>query len=488
MKIAYITSEAAPFAKTGGLADVAGSLPQELFNSGCDVKVFLPAYNLINTQLYNLVKIEFSYELKIRVGENLYEVELFEYRKDEYSVPYYFIGNNHFFSRGKIYTDDPDENQRFIFFQKAVVEILQNIKWAPDIVHCNDWQTGLMPVLLRSNYAWDRMFEKTAILFTIHNIGYQGVFGQDTIHFAEIAEELSKPGSPCEFYGNISFMKAGIILSDIINTVSPTYSREILTSEFGWGMEGILKNRKPDLYGILNGADYTEWDPETDTHIPYNFSVDSLGNKLKNKKYLLNKLNMPFKKEIPLIGIVSRIVSQKGFDILSEAVQYLVKLPAQWIILGKGDYRYENKIIKMSRVYPDYIKANLFYNNELAHLIEASSDIFLMPSHYEPCGLNQIYSLKYGTVPVVRRTGGLADTIMDWDEHFYNHQSGNGFVFEGYNGYELYYAVKRSIMCYQNKHLWKKIIKNGMSCDFSWKKSAKEYVELYRKALHKRNL
>lgn len=485
MKIAFVTSEVAPFAKTGGLADVSGALPVELAKKGNDIKVFLPAYDSIKSKNFDLKKIDVFNHINVRVGENTYTIELYELEDTNNKLTYYFIGNSTFFDRNAIYTDSYDENQRFIFFQKAVIELIQNLKWSPDIVHCNDWQTGLMPMLLKHNYSWDRMFDKTATIFTIHNIGYQGVFAKDTIHYAEIPSEYYNPGGACEFYGNISFLKTSICLADIITTVSPTYAKEIMTEEFGSGMQGILQTRVDDLYGIINGVDYNIWNPELDDLIPYKYSINNLEGKLKNKKVLLEKINLPYNKDVPVIGIVSRIVSQKGFDIFVDAVKYLKELKVQWVILGKGDYYYENKLIEVAKLYPNNISVNLHYDDAFAHLIEAGADIFLMPSKYEPCGLNQIYSLKYGTIPVVRRTGGLADTIKDWDENYFNNQSGCGFVFDGYHGYLLYYAVKRAVSSFNNKNYWSKLIKNAMNCDYSWGKSAESYLKLYEQALNK---
>ncbi len=487
MKVAFISAEVFPFAKTGGLADVAGALPRALSETGNELKVFMPKYDVIPSHFKLEKRTDISEKFFIRVNAKDQKAKVFSALLPESDVEVFFIDQPEYFHRGKLYTEDLDEAERFIFFQKAVIETMQRLQWAPDIIHCNDWQTGLIPLLIRANYGWDRLFDKTATLFTIHNIGYQGCFPLSTAFKAELDIEYLRPAGPVEFYGKISFLQAGIALSDLVNTVSNTYSKELLTPEFAHGMAGILEERSKDFFGILNGVDYSAWNPETDSVIPYNYSVNDLSGKLKNKKYLLKELNLEFNKDMPIIGMVSRIVSQKGFDILAEAIRYLAELPAQWIILGKGEKRYENKIIRIANKFPDHIRANLFYNDELAHIIEAGADMFLMPSRYEPCGLNQIYSLKYGTVPIVRKTGGLADTVIDWDDSTISGRLGNGFVFEGYNGFELYSAVKRGIQCYKNKKTWNTLISNGMNEDFSWNKSAAEYVKAYNRASELRN-
>lgn len=487
MKIAFVSSEVFPFAKTGGLADVAGALPRALAKEGNELKIFMPKYDVIPSQFKLVKREDLSTNFLVRVDAKDREIKIYSSNLPNSNIEVYFIDHPEFFHRGKLYTEDLDEDERFILFQKAVIETIQRMQWAPDIVHCNDWQTGLIPLLIRDNYGWDRLFEKTAILFTIHNIGYQGCYPISTAFKAELDIKHLKPAGPVEFYGKISFLKAGIAMSDLVNTVSHTYSKELLTPEFGHGMEGILEERRQDFFGILNGVDYSAWNPETDAVLPFNYSVDDLSGKLKNKKYLLDELKLEYDEKLPVIGMVSRIVSQKGFDILADAIRYLAELPAQWIILGKGEKRYENKIIRIAKRFPDHIRANLFYNDELAHIIEAGADMFLMPSRYEPCGLNQIYSLKYGTVPIVRKTGGLADTVIDYDESTINGRLGNGFVFEGYNGFELYSAVKRGIQCFKNKKTWNKLVTNGMNENFSWEKSAGEYIKAYQRAFEKRN-
>lgn len=487
MKIAFATAECVPYAKTGGLADVAGSLPKALEKLGVEVKIFMPKYLFIDESKHGLHYNWDVGEMLIRVNGKVHSVHLHQAKLPNSNVEVNFIDCPHYYNRGTVYTNDPDEDERFILFSKGVIEVLQRLQWTPDVIQCNDWQTGLIPLYIKDNYSWDRMFDNTATVFTIHNIAYQGRFSKSTLYAAEIRPELFYPGGPVEFEDTVSFMKTGIAFADIISTVSNKYSHEILTPEFGAGLDGILRARKPDVYGILNGVDYDEWNPETDKFLPYKYSMKDLSGKLKNKKFLMEHFNLPFDENRPLIGMISRLVLQKGFDIFADALPELMNLNAQWIILGSGEYRYEEMFRHLSYNLKGKLAAYIGYNNELAHLIEAGADIFLMPSRYEPCGLNQIYSLKYGTVPVVRKTGGLADTVKDWDEeNYFGFDHGNGFSFYDYSGFALYKSVERAVNTFAHKDIWKKIQLNGMKLDFSWTRSAEKYAELYKIARDKR--
>jgi starch synthase len=487
MKIAFVATEAVPYAKTGGLADVVGSLPIELEKIGCEVKLFIPKYFLIDEGEHDLHYNWHIGEIPIRINGITRSVHVHQSKLSGSNIEINFIDCPHYFHRHRIYTNDWDEDERFILFSKAVVESLMRMQWAPDTIHCNDWQTALIPLFIKDNYSWDRFFDATSTLFTIHNIGYQGRFSTSVLLSAEISKDLFYPNGPVEHNGAVSFMKAGIIFSDILNTVSNKYSHEILKPELGAGLDSVLRERKEDLYGILNGVDYSVWNPETDEHIPYNYSSADLSGKIKNKKFLLDHFDLPFEVTVPLIGIVSRMVAQKGFDIFAEAIENLMNINAQWIILGSGEDKYEELFRNLAHNLPQKVGAYIGYNNELSHLIEAGSDMFLMPSQYEPCGLNQIYSMKYGTVPIVKKTGGLADTVHDWDElKSFGLETGTGFSFNDHTGFALYAAVQRSIGNFQNKAVWKKIQLNGMAKDYSWKHSAEQYVELYRLAKKKR--
>lgn len=487
MKIAFAAAEAVPYAKTGGLADVAGSLPKELEKLDCEVKVFIPKYFLIDEEKH---KLHYNWdigEMPIRINGTTRSVHVHQSVLPGSNVEVNFIDCPHYFHRHRIYTNDMDEDERFILFSKGVIETLQRMQWAPDIIHCNDWQTGLLPLFVKDNYNWDRLFDETATLFTIHNIGYQGRFSTSVLFNAEIREDLFYPTGPVEHDGTVSFMKTGIVFADMLNTVSNKYSHEILKPDLGAGLDGILRERKEDLYGILNGVDYSIWNPKTDEYIPYHYSPDDLSGKIKNKRILLDHFNMPFEVTVPLIGIVSRMVAQKGFDIFAKAIHDLMKFNAQWLILGSGEDQYEQLFRELAHKLPQKVGTYIGYNNELSHLIEAGADMFLMPSRYEPCGLNQIYSLKYGTVPIVKKTGGLADTVHDWDELIsFGLETGTGFSFSDHTGYALLTSVQRALNNFKNKTVWKKIQLNGMAKDYSWKHSAEQYIELYRLAKKKR--
>ncbi len=484
MKIAFASSEVVPFAKTGGLADVAGALPKELAKLGNEVKVFMPKYYTINEYEYGHQYDSLIGELKVSTGGYEHSVHVFYGKLPGSDVDIYFVHYPNFFHRDKIYTEDWDEDERFILFSKTVIQIMQKLGWAPDIMHVNDWQTALIPVFLKENYAWDKLFQKTKTVLTIHNIGYQGRFSIESYKRAELPSHLYENNGILVHEGDSNFLKAGILYADVINTVSATYAKELLTPEMGAGMHQYLLQRKNDFYGILNGVDYNIWNPEIDEHIPYHYSLKNLSGKEKNKKYLLKKFNISFNPSVPTIGIISRLVKQKGFDIISEILESILNLNIQLIVLGSGEKQYEEMFKSVAKIYPDKVGVNIGYNENLAHLIEAGADIFLMPSHYEPCGLNQIYSLKYGTVPVVRKTGGLADTVQDWNEfNAYGQDIGNGFSFYEYSGKALLQSINRAINDFYNKPVWKKIQYNGMIKDYSWEHSAKEYVNLYNKII-----
>lgn len=487
MNVAIVASEAAPFAKTGGLADVIGSLPKYLAELGHDVRVFVPKYLSVEEGDYNLHYEATIGEMVIRLGRHERVVHVQTSTLPGSSVPIYFVDCPHYYFRRYIYTMDPDEHERFILLCKAVIESCQRMRWKPDVVHCNDWQTGLLPVYLKDNYNWDRMFDQTATVYSIHNIAYQGRFSESAIGVAELRREDYRPGGPVEFHNSVSFMKLGILYSELITTVSHTYAREILTPEFGLGMESVLIPRAADLRGVLNGIDAHVWNPNKNSHIPYPYTSATLGDKEENKKFLLSKTTLPYDPERPLIGIVSRMVKQKGFDLFAQVAAELMLLDAQWVVLGSGEDRFEQMFQSISHSLPHKMWSYIGYSNELAHLIEAGADIFLMPSLYEPCGLNQMYSLAHGTVPIVRRTGGLADTVLDIDHaRSLGRKDGNGFSFDEPSGVALFSTVRRAIEYYRNQTLWKEIQKNGMNADHSWERSAETYSDLYAEAKSKK--
>jgi starch synthase len=480
MKIAFFASEAVPFIKTGGLADVAGVLPKALEKLGCEVRVYIPKYSEINEAKYNLIYRRDIGEIQIKIADKIRIVKLYQSKLPDSNVIIIFIDCPYYFNRGKVYTNDIDEDERFILFNKGVLEAMRMEKWSPDIIHCNDWQTGLIPLYIKDNYKTDNLFSNTKSLFSIHNIGYQGRFPESTLIKAGLNKQYYFREGPVVIGNTFSFLKTGLWFADIITTVSETYAKEILTPVYGAGLENLLIVRRDSLYGILNGVDYDDWDPAKDILIPFQYSPGDHAGKLNNKKYLLNKFNLTFDANIPLIAIISRLADQKGFDIFTQALPELIKLNAQWIIIGSGESKYEELFSTLTIKFPEKVASYIGFNIELSHLIEAGSDIVVMPSKYEPCGLTQIYSLKYGTVPVVRKTGGLADTIQDWDEMLYRGlDTGNGYSFHDYTLNALLSSVKRAVDTFPHKGTWNKIQSNGMNKDFSWDISAGKYVELY---------
>ncbi len=469
--------------KTGGLGDVAGSLPKALEQEGCEVKVFLPLYGGIKTLDHNLYRFDEITNVAVAVGTEFHSFDVWKGTLPDSEVEVYFIDCPHYFHRPNPYTNDIDEDERFIFFQIAILETLQRLKWAPDIMHCNDWQTSLLPVFLKTTYQWDKLFERTATLLSIHNIGYQGMFSKDAVAKAGLPMENYSPYMPFEHKGTFCFLKAGILYSEIVSAVSPTYAHEIQTSELGAGLEGVLQTRSGDIYGVLNGIDEKIWNPRFDSFIPYKYTTSLLRNKVKNKTALLKQAELLENNELALIGIISRFASQKGFELLAPVIGEIMALPVQFLVLGSGEEKTEDFFLQLKAAYPDRVNVYIGYNNKLAHLITAGSDMFLMPSHYEPCGLNQMYSLNYGTVPIVRKTGGLADTVKDYHEH---NEKGNGFSFKDYTPQALYSTLVRALHMFKDKKVWKKLQLTGMKEDFSWKHSADLYIELYGKAISKR--
>ncbi|KAA3660120.1 MAG: glycogen synthase GlgA [Calditrichaeota bacterium] len=476
MKVCFVSSECVPYAKTGGLADVSGALPKALTEVGIDVKTFLPLYSTINIDDFNLKPDPENQAIRVNLGRSTHFFNTWKGTLPGSPAEVYFIDCPDFYHRSKLYTNDPDEAERFIFFQQAVLRILQNIRWTPDVIHCNDWQTALMPAFLKMNFRWDRLFEKTATLLSIHNIGYQGRFSKDSIYGAGLPYLHYYPGGPFEFYDSFCFLKTGIMFSEIISTVSQTYAREIQTFEFGAGLDGVLHGRKDDLYGILNGIDDGVWNPDSDSHLVQNYNLDSFLKKKKNKQALLEEFYLPYDAKVPVIGMVTRLAIQKGLDIFRPIMEEFIQQPVQFVILGSGEPEYEQFLQHIAEKYPDKVAVTIGFNEALAHQITAGADMFLMPSHYEPCGLNQMYSLNYGTVPIVRKTGGLADTVKDYHEV---PDEGNGLTFFDYSDTELLETLNRALKLFRNKPAWKKMVTRGMQADFSWHASAEKYVELY---------
>lgn len=479
MNICFVSSECVPFVKTGGLADVSGSLPLALSGLDCNIKIFLPFYNIINSETHNIIPVEEIKNIEVLIGKKTVLFSLFTCKLQNSPIDVYFIDCPEYFHREKVYTNDPDEDERFILFQKAVLISLKLLKWSPDVIHCNDWQTGLIPAYLKKTYSTDDFYKNTVSVFSIHNIAYQGLFDKSSFLNTNFPPEDFQPFCQFELNEYFCFIKAGISYAEIVTTVSPTYAGEIQTPEYGAGLEGVLAERKDDLYGIINGIDNELWNPEIDKLIPFNYSFSSFGNKIKNKKELLKKVNLEFSENTPLLGVVSRFAWQKGLELFEPIIEKLLSKNLQLIVLGEGESKYEEFFKKVSKKYPEKFIVFVEYNNELAHQITASSDIFLMPSKYEPCGLNQMYSLNYGSVPVVRKTGGLADTVKDVDE---SGDNGNGFTFNDIDSSQFLNAIERALSYFQNKEKWEKIVRVGMDENFSWKNSAEKYLDIYEKA------
>lgn len=479
MKILFAASEAAPFAKTGGLADVAGSLPPALASLGHEVSLILPRYRSVDLGKYELTKVA---DFSVPLGTWRERCEALAGTAGNVTV--YFINKDIYYDRPGLYgsgkADYPDNAERFIFFSRAVVELCRALDLRPDIVHCNDWQTGLVPLYLKRGPADRERFQRTKTVFTVHNLGYQGLFWHWDMRLIGLGWDVFTPDG-IEFWGKINLLKAGLVYADIITTVSRTYSREIQTTEFGHGLEGVLKKRSGDLYGIVNGIDTAEWDPARDPLLPRTFSASRLAGKAACKKALLRRLRLPASGG-PLIGMVTRLVDQKGLDILVEALDEIMSLGVQLVILGTGLVKYHELLSRAAKRFPGRMRVLLEYNDAAARSIYAGSDLFLMPSRYEPCGLGQMHALRYASVPVVRKTGGLADTVAD-----YNGKTGQGtgFVFEEYSASALVGALLRALEVYREPRRWKLLMQNGMNQDFSWERSAKEYVRVYRKAMRK---
>ncbi len=481
MKILLASAEVTPFSKVGGLADVAGALPKALEQLGVDIRVITPGYGSINWEQYP-VEDEGTYQ--VPVGEKSLQSGIRKTRLPETkNVPVYFVQNEHLFNREGIYTDPdsgrayPDNDERFIFFMRAILGWLQDGDWSPDILHSNDHHTALLPAYLKELYSNHEILGAIRHLFTIHNMGYQGIYPADVLKKTGFPEEYFQTKDAFHFHGKVNFMKVALYYADKINTVSPTYAEEIMSSEeFGFGLEEVVRMRKEDVSGILNGVDYSDWSPETDDLIPSQYSMNNIPGKRKNRDELLRKNRLIAEQSTPIIGMVSRLVDQKGFDLMDDALEGLLSLDLRFIVLGTGERRYHRLLEEAKQEFSDKISVNFTYDNPLAHLIEAGSDMFLMPSKYEPCGLNQMYSLKYGTIPIVHATGGLADTIQDYDPATHK---GNGFLFCEYTPEALLDTVKRAIKTFRNKAQWKFLRDNAMQCDFSWEVSARKYKELY---------
>ncbi|HLB91804.1 MAG TPA: glycogen synthase GlgA [Terriglobales bacterium] len=481
MHIAFAASECVPFSKTGGLADVVGALPRALAALGHQVSVYVPRYR--QTALTDPETVVRSITIPF---DDKYRFCSVVTAGASAGVRFYFIDYPPYFDREALYGtaagDYPDNAERFAMFSRAVLEA-SKVLGVPQVFHCHDWQSALVPVMLRTLYAEDPAFRDVATVFTIHNMGYQGLFPPDTLPLLMLPWDLLAM-SKMEFFGQVNFLKGALVFSDFVTTVSKKYSHEIQTSEYGFGLEGVLRDRAATVTGILNGVDYDEWSPQTDKLIAANYSSQDLSGKRKCKQDLLNAFGITNAEarvdtKVPVIGIVSRFAAQKGFDLIAQIMDRLAREEMIMVVLGSGDKLYEEMFQRLQKQFPNKIAAKVAFDNGLAHKIEAGADMFLMPSRYEPCGLNQIYSLKYGTVPIVRATGGLDDTIEPWDART---GKGTGFKFHDYTGEALLATIKQSLLAYQDPSSWQTLMRNGMGRDFSWGASAREYGKVYERA------
>lgn len=473
LKVLYVASEAVPFVKTGGLADVAGSLPKELKQKGVDVRVVIPKYSGIKEEYRNNMEHIYDGEINVSWRKKYLGIDRYDYK----DVPFYFIDNQEYFYREGYY-GYPDDVERFTFFCRAVLEMLPHIDFWPDVIHMNDWQTGLISVYLKLEHNEDVRYNKIKTVYTIHNLKYQGRFWKGYLPDVLGLDWKYFNNGDLEYFDDINFMKGAIVYSDKVTTVSRSYAKEIQDPYYGEGLEGMLQKRDADLSGIINGLDYEDYNPETDKYIFKNFDVhNAIAAKGNNKEALQKKLGLPVNRKIPMIGMVTRLVEAKGLDLVTRILDELLEYEnVQFVILGTGDRQYEDWFKGLVWRYPKKVSANIFFNNELAHQIYAASDLFLMPSQYEPCGIGQLIALRYGTVPIVRATGGLKDTVEAYNNYT---QTGNGFSFNNYNAHELLFSIKRAIdgIADEGKHIH--LVENAMTADYSWEESAKQYKELY---------
>lgn len=471
MKVLYATSEAYPFAMSGGLADVAGALPKALRKRLIGCRVVMPLYECVSDEMR--ANMRFITSITVPVSWRRQYCGIFEAKYG--GVIYYLLDNQYYFKREGLY-GYYDDAERFAFFSRAVIEMLQYIDFTPDIIHCNDWQTALVPVFLDTLYRNVDRYKNIRTVFTIHNIQYQGKYGDELVE-----DVLGLPADTShlvEYDGGVNLMKGGIECADRITTVSPTYSEEIKEPWFAHGLDGIIRDRAFKLSGIVNGIDTEVYDPATDKFIWQNYSVDDMAGKAVNKAELQKEMGLPVRDDVPVIGIVSRLVTHKGFDLVKYAFEKMLGNDVQFVILGSGDWEFETFFHSMMLAHPDKVALKLGFVPSLARKIYAGADIFLMPSKSEPCGLAQMIALRYGTIPVIRETGGLKDTVKDSGDN-----EGNGFTFKSYDGEDMAYAVQRAIMGYQKREGWSILVDRAMRCDNSWGKSANEYIKLYKSIL-----
>lgn len=472
LKVLFVASEAAPFAKTGGLADVAGSLPKALRAQGIDARVAMPKYGAIPEKYQE--QMQFLFDTSVDVSWRKQYCGVLQLEQD--GVPVYFVDNERYFKRDGFYGYE-DDAERFAFFSRAVLDMLPQIDFMPDIIHCNDWHTGPVGVFLKLLYQGDEKYAKIKSVFTIHNLKYQGVFAKQIMSDVLGLDWKYFNNGDLEFFDAVNYMKGGIVYADAVTTVSHTYAEEVQYPYFGEKLDALLRSRAGALHGILNGIDYEEYDPKSDLHIFVPYDQENLPGKVDNKVKLQEQLNLPARRDVPMLAIISRLVAAKGVDLVAHiADELLTDEDVQLVVLGTGERQYEDLFRSLAWRYPKKVSANILFYNELAHRIYAASDLFLMPSQYEPCGIGQLIALRYGAVPVVRETGGLKDTVEPYNKYA---RTGNGFTFANYNAHELLFAIKRALGLYGDTSQWDSLVKNAMLGDYSWRQSAQRYKELY---------
>ena len=478
LRICLVASELAPFAKTGGLADVIAGLGRWLSQKGHDVRLFLPFYQRIAESGLPTDELAAARNLEVRFPQRTIGCAIRTAPLPSSSATVYFVDCKELYQRQGLYTQDADEGLRFAFLCRAALETCQRLQWAPDVLHCNDWHTGLLPLYLKAVYGWDRLFAGTRTVLTIHNVGYQGTFAASVLDAIGLGDQraLLHHGDLKE--GRVSFLKTGVLHAHKVTTVSRTYAREIQTPEYGMGLDELLRSRSRDLSGIVNGVDYGDWDPQHDPLIPHHYSADDLRGKARMKEALCSRMGLPHDARAPVFGVVSRLTAQKGFDLFADSMPvFLQREDMRLCVLGSGDQHHEQYFQWLRDTWPQKVAIYKGYHDDLAHWIEAGSDVFLMPSRYEPCGLNQMYSLRYGTPPIVRRTGGLADTVQPWDPQT---RTGTGFLFDEFSSHALAGTLEWVFANWRNRELWPVLVQNGMAVDFSWDREGPEYVQLYR--------
>jgi starch synthase len=471
VNVLFVVSECVPFVKSGGLADVAGALPRQLRKLGTDVRVIMPKYATIReNDKKEMKKIA---ELVVRVGwrRQYCGIEMLERE----GVIYYFVDNEYYFKRHSLY-GHYDDGERFAYFCRAILDALPALPFRPDIIHCHDWHTGMIPFLLREQYRKNPFYEQIRTMFTIHNLQFQGIFPREILGDLLNLSDRHFTTDHLEFYGNVSFMKGALVAADIITTVSPTYKEEIQTEYYGERLDGLLRARRHDLIGILNGIDDERYNPKTDPFIAAPYDTQTLARKQMNKRALQQYFGLSVRENVPIIAMVTRLTKQKGIDLVKCVFHEIIAEDVLFILLGTGDPEFEQFFRAMEATYPDKVKAYIGFNEELAHQIYAGADLFLMPSKFEPCGLSQMIALRYGTIPIVRETGGLNDTVQSYNEFT---GEGNGFSFTNFNAHDMLYTIRRALAFYKEKQVWEKLMQEAMSGDYSWRQSALEYNKVY---------